>query len=186
MWTPYDWLNKFYNSHIRAVVSIISRHCTNQPIKIKLLLYKDCYGSQFLVHSQDLCLLVHPIHLYKRDNRVNTEWMLHHTYAHLETNQCTFCNMISCALLHVCMYPRPAATQKVWLIYVCKCMCILVLRFSHYVLLKLVSHARRFCVGILKNVWSTLPGFCWHTPRRLCHKYYSYLVPCLVLYAVKL
>ena len=26
----------------------------------------------------------------------------------------------------------------------------------------LVSQTRYFCVGVLKNVWSTLPGFCWH------------------------
>ena len=79
MWHDMNsvWLVK--NCHIRAVVSIISRRCTNQAIKIKLSLYMDRYGSQFLVHSQDLCLLVHPIHLYKRDNWVNTEWMLHNT-----------------------------------------------------------------------------------------------------------
>ena len=42
--TLYDWLKKFYNFYMAAVVGIVSRHglrnevhCTNQPNKIKLV-----------------------------------------------------------------------------------------------------------------------------------------------------
>ena len=47
IWTPYDWLNKFYSFYVVAVVSIISWqglsndvHRENQPNKCKLVLYK--------------------------------------------------------------------------------------------------------------------------------------------------
>ena len=47
IWTPYDWLNKFYSFYLVAVVSIISRrglridgHCRNQLNKSKLVMYK--------------------------------------------------------------------------------------------------------------------------------------------------
>ena len=33
IWTPYDWLNKFYNFYMAAVVVIISRH----DLKIEVL-----------------------------------------------------------------------------------------------------------------------------------------------------
>ena len=48
IWTPYDWLNKFYNFYLAAVVSIISMcglsinvHHKNQPNKHKLELFKS-------------------------------------------------------------------------------------------------------------------------------------------------
>ena len=45
IWSPYDWLNKFYSLYIAAVIDIVSR-CglrievdhRNQPIKAKLVL----------------------------------------------------------------------------------------------------------------------------------------------------
>ena len=47
MWTPYDWLNKFYSFYMTFVVDIISMcglsidtHHRNQPNKSKLVLYK--------------------------------------------------------------------------------------------------------------------------------------------------
>ena len=43
IWTPYDWLNKFYSFCVVAVVGIVSRHGLsneNQPNKRKLALYK--------------------------------------------------------------------------------------------------------------------------------------------------
>ena len=47
IWTQYDWLNKFYNFYITAIVSIVSRYgltieaChSNQPNKSKLTLCK--------------------------------------------------------------------------------------------------------------------------------------------------
>ena len=47
MWTPYDWLNKFYSLYVAAVVGIISRcglsideHHENHLNKYKLALYK--------------------------------------------------------------------------------------------------------------------------------------------------
>ena len=47
IWTPYDWLNKFYSFYAAAVLSIISRHdlsidaqCENQLNLHKLALYK--------------------------------------------------------------------------------------------------------------------------------------------------
>ena len=47
IWTPYDWLNKFYSFYVAAVVGIVSRHglsidmcCENQPNKCKLQLFK--------------------------------------------------------------------------------------------------------------------------------------------------
>ena len=49
--------------------------------------------------------------------------------AHMETNQCTFCDVISRALCHDRTYP--VATQKD--VADLQCMCILVSRFSHYV-----------------------------------------------------
>ena len=43
LWTPYNWLNKFYKCYMAAVVGIISRYglrieacLTNQPNKSKL------------------------------------------------------------------------------------------------------------------------------------------------------
>ena len=45
IWTPYDWLNKFYSFYVAAVVGIVTRHghsidhhmhCKNQPNKRKL------------------------------------------------------------------------------------------------------------------------------------------------------
>ena len=52
MWIPYDWLNKFYNFYMAAVISIISRRglrikvCRrNHPNKIMLLLYKPLFKS---------------------------------------------------------------------------------------------------------------------------------------------
>ena len=47
IWTPYDWLNKYYSFCVAAIVGIISRRglrieaCRrNQPNKSKLELYK--------------------------------------------------------------------------------------------------------------------------------------------------
>ena len=47
IWTPYDWLNKYYSFCMAAIVNIISRgglrieaRHTNQPNKSKLVLYK--------------------------------------------------------------------------------------------------------------------------------------------------
>ena len=47
IWTPYDWLKKYYSFCMAAIVSIVSRHCLrikarcrNQPNKSKLLMYK--------------------------------------------------------------------------------------------------------------------------------------------------
>ena len=47
IWTPYDWLNKFYSFYMAAVVVIddgcgltVEAHRINQPNKSKLLLYK--------------------------------------------------------------------------------------------------------------------------------------------------
>ena len=47
MWTPYDWLNKFYSVYVVAVVGIISRrglsideHHKNHLNKYTLALYK--------------------------------------------------------------------------------------------------------------------------------------------------
>ena len=47
MWSPYIWVNKLYNFHMAAIVSIISEHDLkletyhrNQPNKIMLALYK--------------------------------------------------------------------------------------------------------------------------------------------------
>ena len=46
IWTPYDWINKFYSLYMAAVVGIVSRHGLsinahgrNQPNKSKLVLY---------------------------------------------------------------------------------------------------------------------------------------------------
>ena len=48
IWTPYDWLKKFYSFHMAATVGIVSRHgltveghCINQPNKCKLALCKS-------------------------------------------------------------------------------------------------------------------------------------------------
>ena len=47
IWTPYDWLKKYYNFCVAAIVGIVSRHGLrieahrrNQPNKSKLVLYK--------------------------------------------------------------------------------------------------------------------------------------------------
>ena len=47
IWTPYDWLNKYYSFCIAAIVGIVSRGSLriearrrNQPNKNKLALYK--------------------------------------------------------------------------------------------------------------------------------------------------
>ena len=47
IWTPYDWLNKFYCFCIAAVIGIVSRHgltieahCRNQHNKSRLALFK--------------------------------------------------------------------------------------------------------------------------------------------------
>ena len=47
IWTPYDWLNKFYSFYMAAAVVFISRHCLrieehckNQSYKTKLSQYK--------------------------------------------------------------------------------------------------------------------------------------------------
>ena len=47
IWTPYDWLNKFYSCYMAAIVVIdggcglrVAAHCRNQSNKSKLLLYK--------------------------------------------------------------------------------------------------------------------------------------------------
>ena len=47
IWTPYDWLHKFYSFYVAAIVGIISRCvisidalCENQPNKHKLTLFK--------------------------------------------------------------------------------------------------------------------------------------------------
>ena len=47
IWTPNDWLNKFYSFCVAALVGIISRCalaieacCSNQPNKSKLALFK--------------------------------------------------------------------------------------------------------------------------------------------------
>ena len=47
IWTPYDWLNRFYSFYMAIVVGIVSRHdltveghCINQPNKCKLALCK--------------------------------------------------------------------------------------------------------------------------------------------------
>ena len=47
MWTPYDWLDKFYNFYMAAIVSYISRcdlrieaHHRNQAYKTKPALCK--------------------------------------------------------------------------------------------------------------------------------------------------
>ena len=43
IWTPYDWLNKFYSFCVVAIVGIVSRHGLSnesQPNKRKLALYK--------------------------------------------------------------------------------------------------------------------------------------------------
>ena len=46
IWTPYDWLNKFYSCYMAAVVIIDNGHgltiearCINQPNKSRLPLY---------------------------------------------------------------------------------------------------------------------------------------------------
>ena len=47
IWTPYDWLNKFYSFCMGAIVGFVSRHGLtieahgrNQPNKSKVALYK--------------------------------------------------------------------------------------------------------------------------------------------------
>ena len=47
IWTPYDWLNKFYSFYMATIVVIgggyslrIKACCRNQPNKSTLLLYK--------------------------------------------------------------------------------------------------------------------------------------------------
>ena len=47
IWTPYDWLNKFYCFYVAVVANIISRcglsidaHYRNKPNKSKLVVYK--------------------------------------------------------------------------------------------------------------------------------------------------
>ena len=47
IWTPYDWLNKFYSCYMAAVIIIndgrglgVEVHCKSQPNKSKLSLYK--------------------------------------------------------------------------------------------------------------------------------------------------
>ena len=48
IWTPNDWLTKFYSVYMAAIVGIVSRHDltikthrSNQPNKSKLALYKS-------------------------------------------------------------------------------------------------------------------------------------------------
>ena len=38
IWTPYDWLNKFYSLYIAAIVSIISRHDFTIEIQLKCVI----------------------------------------------------------------------------------------------------------------------------------------------------
>ena len=52
IWIPYDWLNKFHNFYMAAIVGIISRRglrikaChQNQPYNSKLALYKPLLNS---------------------------------------------------------------------------------------------------------------------------------------------
>ena len=53
-WTPYDWLNKFYNFYVAAVVIIsnIEECCRKQTCKTKLLLYKP--GALFYSNLKQL------------------------------------------------------------------------------------------------------------------------------------
>ena len=62
IWTPYDWLNKFYSCYIATTVSIISRHGLiidvrhrNQPNKSKLVLYKPLLPLQLSFNKQ-MCI----------------------------------------------------------------------------------------------------------------------------------
>ena len=50
IWTPYDWINKFYSYNMAAIVGIASRSdlridvcCRNQPNKSKLVLYQGFF-----------------------------------------------------------------------------------------------------------------------------------------------
>ena len=67
IWTPYDWLNKFYSLYMAAIVSIISRRGLtiearhrNQPNKSKLSLYKPL----LCLYKPLLCLYSHLKQLY--------------------------------------------------------------------------------------------------------------------------
>ena len=62
IWTPYDWLNKFYNFCMAAIVGIDSRYVLrievyygNQPDKSKLMLYVIHY-VYFKNQLKQLCI----------------------------------------------------------------------------------------------------------------------------------
>ena len=40
IWTPYDYLNKFYSFYMAAIVDIVDARSRNQPNKSKLVLCK--------------------------------------------------------------------------------------------------------------------------------------------------
>ena len=72
------------------------------------------------MHSRELhLLLVYPFLLNKCDNLKqlsDNERMLHHSIRRRTFKPMHVWDVISCALSHV--HTHPAATQKVWLIYV--------------------------------------------------------------------
>ena len=64
IWTPYDWLKRFYSFCMAAIISIVSRHglrnevlCRNQHNKSKLALYKPLldFYSQLYISNKTEC-----------------------------------------------------------------------------------------------------------------------------------
>ena len=59
MWTPFDWLNKFYNFYKEAVVGIDSRWglriqacCRNQPNRSKIWIHFNSHLKQLYISNK--------------------------------------------------------------------------------------------------------------------------------------